>query len=162
MNKAEEKNTISLDEIVSMSIIQGKPLTKEQLLFSISQWDDPNIDFAAQEISERELKVLDQMIEISDLEQENKELKSAIKTEKRLRIADVAYINELAKENKELKEERDDWELIAGENELKRQKLQTENKELREVLGKVSWLADRGEMIDIHLRKKIESIKQKS
>jgi 3-dehydroquinate synthase class II len=34
--------------------------------------------------------------------QENKELKSAIKTEKRLRTADVAYINELAKENKEL------------------------------------------------------------
>jgi 3-dehydroquinate synthase class II len=59
-------------------------------------------DFSAQEISERELKVLDQMIEISDLEQENKELKSAIKTEKRLRTADVAYINELAKENKEL------------------------------------------------------------
>jgi len=50
--------------------------------------------------------------------------------------------------------------LIEAHNKI--EELNTKNKELREVLGKVSWLADRGEMIDIHLRNKIESLNQKS
>ena len=66
------------------------------------------------------------------------------------------YVQILAQENKELikrLQESQDQEMILG---MAYDKYKKENKELIELLGKVSWLADRGEMIDIHLRNKIQ------